>query len=80
MPGPLKTLVETLVRGLVQDPSQASVEEWTEEGVVHFDVVVSERDRGRVIGRQGRTADALRDVIEAVGRRRGVECDLEIMD
>lgn len=80
MPGPLKTLVETLVRGLVNDPSRASVEEWIEEGVVHFDVVVAEPDRGRVIGRQGRTADALRDVIEAVGRRRGVECDLEIMD
>jgi predicted RNA-binding protein YlqC (UPF0109 family) len=33
-----------------------------------------------VIGRQGRTADALRAVIEAVGRRRGIECDLEVVD
>ena len=37
-------------------------------------------DRGRVIGRQGRTADALRTLLEAVGRRRGIECDMEVVD
>ena len=48
--------------------------------MVHFDLSVAESDRGRVIGRQGRTADAIRGVIEAVGRKRGIECDVEIVD
>ena len=48
--------------------------------MVHFDVEVAESDRGRVIGRQGRTADAIRTVIEAVGRKRGIDCDVEILD
>jgi predicted RNA-binding protein YlqC (UPF0109 family) len=33
-----------------------------------------------VIGRQGRTADALRTLLEAAGRRRGIECDMEVVD
>lgn len=76
----MKLLIETLAKALVDDPSSVLVEEWTEDGVVHFDLVVPEDERGRVIGRQGRTADALRTLVEAVGRRRGVECDLEVVD
>ena len=46
---------------------------------MHFDLEVAAADRGRVIGRQGRTADALRTVIEA-WRKRGADCDVEILD
>ena len=35
---------------------------------------------GRVVKPQGRTADAIRTVIEAVGRKRGIDCDVEILD
>jgi hypothetical protein len=76
----LRQLLETLARELVEDPGRVRVEEWTEDGVVHLDLEVSERDRGRVIGRQGRTADALRTLLEAVGRHRGIECDMEVVD
>ena len=76
----MKALLERLARGLVNEPARVSVEEWTEDGMVHFDVTVAESDRGRVIGRQGRTADAIRTVIEAVGRKRGIDCDVEILD
>lgn len=76
----MKELIEALARGLVDEPERVQVTEWTEDGMVHFDLEVAEPDRGRVIGRQGRTADALRTVIEAVGRRRGIECDLEVVD
>ncbi len=37
-------------------------------------------DRGFVIGKRGRTADALRTVLDAVARRRGTNCDVEIVD
>jgi predicted RNA-binding protein YlqC (UPF0109 family) len=76
----LKALLERIARGLVEEPDRVRVDEWTEEGMVHFDVAVAESDRGRVIGRQGRTADAIRAVIEGVGRRRGIDCDVEIVD
>jgi predicted RNA-binding protein YlqC (UPF0109 family) len=55
------------------------VTEWTEDGVVHLDLEVSDLDRGRVIGRGGRTADALRTLLEAVAHRRGTPCDMEIL-
>ena len=76
----MKALLERIARGLVDDPARVRVEEWKEDDMVHFDVEVAESDRGRVIGRQGRTADAIRTVIEAVGRRRGIDCDVEILD
>lgn len=76
----MKALLETIAKGLVGDPSRVVVHEWTEDGMVHFDLEVDPKDLGRVIGRQGRTADAIRTVIEAVGRRRGIDCDVEILD
>lgn len=76
----MKALLTKIARGLVGEPDRVAVEEWKEDGMVHFDVEVAESDRGRVIGRQGRTADAIRTVIEAVGRKRGIDCDVEILD
>jgi len=76
----MKQLLEALARELVEEPGRVRVEEWTEDGVVHLDLEVAPDDRGRVIGRQGRTADALRTLLEAVGRRRGIECDMEVVD
>lgn len=76
----MRELLETLARELVEEPARVRVEEWTEDGVVHLDLEVAPHDRGRVIGRQGRTADALRTLLEAVGRRQGIECDMEVVD
>jgi predicted RNA-binding protein YlqC (UPF0109 family) len=76
----MKALLEAIAKGLVDEPQAVRVHEWTEDDMVHFDLEVAEGDRGRVIGRQGRTADAIRTVIEAVGRQRNIECDVEILD
>ncbi len=70
----------TLVRALVEAPESVFVEEREEGGVSVLELEVAPGDRGRVIGRRGRTADALRTVLEAVGRRRGRRCELEILD
>jgi hypothetical protein len=75
----LDPLLAAFARSLVLDPSAVAVDRSDEEGVVYLDLRVAPGDRGRVIGRQGRTADALRAVLEAVGRRQGVEVDLEIV-
>jgi uncharacterized protein len=77
---PLQDLVETLARALVREPHRVRATEWVEDGFIHLDLEVAPSDRGRVIGRGGRTADALRTLVEAMGRRRGTPCDLEIVD
>jgi hypothetical protein len=76
----VEKLLMTLVRALVEAPERVFVEERGEGGVSVLELEVAPDDRGRVIGRRGRTADALRTVLEAVGRRRGRPCELEIRD
>jgi predicted RNA-binding protein YlqC (UPF0109 family) len=74
----MKALLEALARELVVEPRRVLVDESVEDGVTYLTLRVARGDRGRVIGRGGRTADALRDVLEAVASRRGIECDLEV--
>jgi uncharacterized protein len=76
----LKSLVEAFARGLVDDPDRVKVEAWTEGGELHLDLSVAAADRGKVIGRRGRTADALRTLLEAAARRKGVVADLEVVE
>ena len=70
----------TLVRALVEEPERVLVQERVEGEISVLELEVAPGDRGRVIGRRGRTADALRTVLDAVGRRRGRRCELEILD
>jgi|APDOM4702015073_1054812.scaffolds.fasta_scaffold12137_3 uncharacterized protein len=76
----MKDLVLTFVRGLVDEPSMVSVRERRENGVSHFDLVVAPEDRGRVIGRRGRTVGALRTILTAVAERRGERCRIEVLE
>lgn len=74
----MKSLLEALARELVSEPRRVSVHESVEAGATHLTLRVARVDRGRVIGRGGRTADALRCVLSAVAARRGLECDVEV--
>jgi predicted RNA-binding protein YlqC (UPF0109 family) len=74
----MEDVVCCLARVLVQDPGRVKAEEFEDGDVVVVELTVSSADRGRVIGRHGRTADALRTIIAAIGRRRKEEYDLEI--
>jgi uncharacterized protein len=76
----LRTLLETLARGLVSEPSRVRVHEHVEDGVVYLDLEVAGADRGRVIGRGGRTIDALRTLLRAVGDRTGTPCEVEVVE
>jgi len=76
----VKGLLETFARALVDEPAHVRVSERSEQGVVYLDLEVAPPDRGKVIGKRGRTADALRTLLDAVARRRGVECDMEVVD
>ncbi len=75
----MQELLEYLARELVDDPEAVKVERFEEDdGTVVLELAVAAGDYGRVIGRRGRTANALRTVIKAsaVHRRRRVLVDI----
>ena len=77
----MRELVSTLVRGLVREPDRVRVYEEDADGQLVIELLVEEDDRGRVIGREGRTVNALRTILAAVARERGgPSCQLEIID
>ena len=62
----MKELLESLVRGLVDAPDRVQVEEFEEDdGTLVLELTVADDDYGKVIGRGGRTAQALRTVVKA---------------
>jgi predicted RNA-binding protein YlqC (UPF0109 family) len=76
----VKELVRALARALVTEPDEVAVHEYEEGGGTLLELEVSPDDRGRVIGRGGRTASALRTIVDAVAARQGRKCGLEILD
>jgi predicted RNA-binding protein YlqC (UPF0109 family) len=74
-------LLEFLARGLVEDPDAVRVNEIEEsEGDVVLELEVADEDLGRVIGRGGRVANALRAVIKAAATREDKRVLVEILD
>jgi uncharacterized protein len=74
-------LVEFLVRALVDDPDAVSVESFEEDdGTVVYEVTVAEDDVGKVIGRSGRTVNALRTVVRAAAMRDGRRVLVDVVD
>ena len=76
----MKQLLLRLARGLVREPNRVRVHEHVEDDRTIFELEVAPGDRGRVIGRDGRTASALRVLVSALARRRGKSLGLEILD
>jgi predicted RNA-binding protein YlqC (UPF0109 family) len=75
----VKEVLEYIARNLVDDPDAVSVTETAGEGSVVLRLSVAAEDMGKVIGRQGRTARAIRDVMRAAGTKAGVATVVEIV-
>ena len=76
-----KGVLEYLARNIVDDPDGVFVEVSEGRGAeVELRLHVSPNDMGKVIGRRGRVAQALRQVVAAAGNREGVRASLEIVD
>jgi hypothetical protein len=69
-----------LARALVEHPDEVAVEEIDEADATVFELKVAESDLGRVIGRQGRTAKALRTVLSAASAKMKRRAILEIIE
>jgi predicted RNA-binding protein YlqC (UPF0109 family) len=76
----MRELVEYLVRALVEDPDAVQVEELEENGDVVLEVTVAEDDLGRVIGRGGRIANAIRTVARAAATKEERRVLVEILE
>jgi predicted RNA-binding protein YlqC (UPF0109 family) len=76
----VRELVEFLVRALVEQPDRVEVEEFEEDGDLVLEVSVAEDDLGRVIGRGGRIANAIRVVARAAGARDDRRVIVDILD
>lgn len=77
----MRDLLEYLVRGLVSEPDAVRVAETEEDdGSLVLELSVAADDYGSVIGRGGRTANALRTVIKAAGVKDGRRVFVDIVD
>ena len=77
----MKELLEYLAGALVDDPAAVSVEQFEEDdGTIVLELCVAAEDYGRIIGRGGRTAHALRTVVKAAAASEGTHVLLDIVD
>ena len=76
----MKELLISIAQGLVEDPSAVSVtvDEPSEDGTVVYHLHVGEADMGRVIGKQGRIAKAIRTIMRSAANRVDAKVSVEI--
>ena len=70
-------LVEYLAKSLVDDPAQVKITEKTLNDTVILELTVAEGDMGKVIGKQGRIAKAIRTVVKAASAKSGKKYTVE---
>jgi uncharacterized protein len=73
-------LLEFLVRALVDDPEAVVVEELEEDGALVYEITVADEDLGRVIGKGGRVANAIRTIAKAAAVRLDRRVIVDILD
>ncbi len=79
MASSMKELVEFIAKSLVDDPTQVHVSEIEGENSVTLELRVGPEDMGRVIGKNGRTANAIRRLIRVLAAKKGKRADLDII-
>ncbi|MBD3307127.1 KH domain-containing protein [candidate division KSB3 bacterium] len=76
----MKELVEYVAKLLVDRPDEVVVTEIQSEKTTVVELRVAQPDIGKIIGKQGKTARALRTILHAAGRKIGSRCLLEIIE
>jgi len=76
----MRDLVEYVTKLLVDNPDEVVVTEIHSERTTVIELKVAPSDIGKVIGKQGKTARALRTILNAAGRKIGNRCILEILE
>lgn len=74
----MKELLETIARALVQNPDDVKVVEEDKDGEIVLTLSVNEQDMGKVIGRSGHIAKAIRSVMSAAASKADVKVSVDI--
>ena len=75
----MKELLEFIAKSMVSDPDAVSVEETVKENTVVLSLSVGENDMGKVIGKQGRIAKAIRTVVKAAASHENKKVTVDIV-
>ena len=75
----MQELVRYIASSLVDDPSQVQIKEVDRDGAIVYELRVAQEDIGRVIGKKGRVANAMRTLLRVVSARQGKRATLEIV-
>lgn len=75
----MKNTLETIVRSLVEFPEQVSINEISGEKSVVYEVKVADSDMGKVIGREGKIAAAIRTVMKALASKEQKKVNVEFI-
>ena len=78
--GPVRVVVEVVARALVDEPEAVRVRESERRGMTMLELSTAPADMGKIIGRQGRTAAALRTLVAATAEMHGIRAHLDIRD
>lgn len=76
----MKDVLQTIIETLVEDKSQIQINEVDGEKSTIFEVKVAESDMGRVIGKEGRIAKAIRTIFKAIGAKKQKKITIEFID
>jgi predicted RNA-binding protein YlqC (UPF0109 family) len=76
----MKELVDKMAKALVDKPDEVVVNEIDGEKTTVYELRVASSDLGKVIGKQGKTARAMRTILSAAGTKIGKRCVLEILE
>ncbi len=76
----MKDSLKTIITSLVNDPSSVSINEVDGEKAIIFEVKVAESDMGKVIGREGRIAKAIRTIMKSLAGKEGKKVNVEFID
>jgi uncharacterized protein len=77
---PLRAVVEVIARALVDNPGSVRVTETERRGMTVLELSTAPGDMGKIIGRQGRTAAALRMMVALTAEKHGKRAQLDIKD
>jgi predicted RNA-binding protein YlqC (UPF0109 family) len=75
----MKELVEYIAKSIVNSPDDVAVTEETDEQGIKLKLQVADEDKGRIIGRQGRVAGAIRTLLRVKAAKAGTRVNLEII-
>jgi uncharacterized protein len=75
-----RVLIEHVAKSLVNAPDEVLVEEIDEDGTMVLELEVAEQDMGRVIGKSGKVARAMRNLLQVAGGKLNRRYELEILE